>query len=35
MRADFLLELLAGARVNKDGQRGASTQMQAGRKPRF
>jgi hypothetical protein len=29
-RADFLLEFLAGERVNKDGERGASTQVQAG-----
>jgi hypothetical protein len=34
-RADFLLEFLAGERVNKDGERGTSTQVQAGWKVRF
>jgi len=34
-RADVVLEFLTGERVNKDGQRGLSSQIQAGWKVRF
>jgi hypothetical protein len=34
-RADVILEVLTGERVNKDGQRGTSNQIQAGWNVRF
>jgi hypothetical protein len=34
-QADFVLEFLAGTRVNKDGQHGESSQIQAGWTFRF
>jgi pimeloyl-CoA synthetase len=34
-RADVVLEFLTGERLNQDGQRGVSNQIQAGWKVRF